>query len=134
MLSDPIADMLTRIRNGYLVNKKQVSLPYSKVKEKIAQVLVKEGYLRKITTEKLKVKNKEHKVLVCQLKYKNDQAAIRKIIRVSKPSLRVYLSKKKLPWVLSGQGIAIISTAQGIMTNNEARKKGIGGEIICKVW
>lgn len=134
MLSDPIADMLTRIRNGYLAHKEQVLVPCSKIKEKIAKVLVKEGYLKKVKSQKLKIKNKEYKTLVCQLKYKNKEPAIKKIIRISKPGLRVYTGRKKLPKVLGGMGLAIISTPEGIMSDSEARKKGIGGEVICKVW
>lgn len=134
MLSDPIADMLTRIRNGYLAHKGQVLIPYSKIKEKIANVLVKEEYLKKVKSQKSKIKNKEYKTLICQLKYKNKEPAIKKIIRISKPGLRVYTGRKKLPKVLGGMGLAIISTPEGIMSDSEARKKGIGGEVICKVW
>jgi len=124
--------MLTRIRNGYLAGKEQVEIPYSKIKEQIAQVLQKEGYLQKVKLEKIAAK--KHKKLVCQLKYQNNKPAISKISRISKPGLRIYAGKDKLPIVLNGLGRAVISTSQGIMTAGQARKKGLGGELICKVW
>jgi len=134
LLTDPIADMLTRIRNASAVFKTEVFVPYSNLKEAIAKILVKEGYLNKIKNEKLKIKNKEYKVLKLGLKYEGKKRAIEKIIRVSKPGLRVYSSYKRLPRPLSGFGMAIISTSQGLMTGRQARKKKLGGEVICKIW
>lgn len=134
MLSDPIADMLSRIRNSYLANQKEVLIPYSKLKEEILKLLIKKGYLKDIKIKEIDHKSKKTKTLVCQLKYEGNNPAITKIIRVSKPSLRVYTSRKKLPRVLGGIGIAVISTSEGILTAKEAKKKGLGGEIICKVW
>lgn len=130
MWSDTIADMLARIRNAYLTNKKAVDVPYSKTKEKIAQVLQDLEYLSSIKVQEEGVKKK----LVIKLKYKDDEAAIRNLERVSKPGCRIYVTHDKLPVVLSGYGQAIVSTSKGIMTANDARKKGIGGELICKVW
>ncbi len=130
MWSDTIADMLARIRNAYLTNKKAVDVPYSKTKKKIAQVLQDLEYLSSIKVQEEGVKKK----LVIKLKYKDDEAAIRNLERVSKPGCRIYVTHDKLPVVLSGYGQAIVSTSRGIMTANEARKKGIGGELICKVW
>ena len=132
MLTDPIADMLTRIRNASAVFKTEVLVPYSNLKEAIAKILVKEGYLNKIKNEKLKIKNREQKVLVLGLKYEGKKRAIEKIIRVSKPGLRAYSSYKRLPRPLSGFGMAIISTSQGLMTGRQARKKKLGGEVIVK--
>lgn len=134
MLSDPIANMLTRIRNGYLAKKSQVVVPHSKVKEAILKVLLEKGYLKKIKNSKLKIKNRECRVLICELEYQDKEPAATKIIRLSKPSLRVYFRKNKLSRALRGRGIIIISTPKGIMTAREARKKGLGGEAICKVW
>ena len=124
--------MLTRIRNGYLADKKQIKIPFSNLKEEIAKVLEKEGYLKKIDVKK--AKDKSYKVLTCYLKYKNNKPSITKIDRVSKPGRREYVTKENLPRVLNGLGIAVVSTSQGVMTGKEARKKGIGGELICQVW
>ena len=130
MLSDPIADMLTRIKNGYLAHKKEVQAPFSKIKAEIARVLVKEGYLALVKkTQQLGKKN-----LILELKYQNGQPSLRKIKRVSKPSLRVYLGTRKLPKAFRGMGISIVSTSFGVMSNKEAKQKKLGGEIICQVW
>lgn len=126
MLFDPIADMLTRIRNAYRAGHKTVQVPYSTFKEKICQVLLKNNYLKDLKKEQNKLK--------ITLKYYKGKPAISKIQKVSKSSLRIYKGKDKLPYVLSGLGMAIVSTSQGVMRGSEARKKGLGGEIICKVW
>ncbi len=126
MLSDPIADMLTVIRNGYSVGKTEIKISYSKLKERLGQVLVTQGYLGKI--------QHRGKELVVALRYKDNQPTITKVIKVSKPGLRVYVNKREIPKVLSGIGACILSTPQGVMTGKEARKKGLGGEIICKIW
>jgi len=131
MLSDPIADMLTRIRNASMVAKKEVVIPYSKLKEMTAKVLVKEGYLKKTENAKLKIKNKENKFLICELRYKKGKPAITKIKRLSRPGVRFYSPFNKLP---RGLGITIVSTSKGLMTNREAKKKKLGGELICRVW
>jgi small subunit ribosomal protein S8 len=130
MWSDTIADMLARIKNAYLVKKTQVSIPYSKSKRNIAEVLKELDYLGSITVEQ----DKGNKELIIELKYKDSEPMIKKLERVSKPGRRVYVTHDKLPVVLSGYGSAIVSTSQGIMTADEARKKGLGGEVICKVW
>jgi len=131
MYSDPIGDMLARIKNAYLAKKKTVEIPYSKMKETIAQILVKHNFMADYQVNK---QDKTKRVLILTLKYDKEEPAISNIKRISKPSCRLYNRKEKLPYVLSGYGIGIVSTSQGIMTANEARKKGLGGEIICKVW
>ncbi len=136
MIIDPIADMLTRIRNALAVRKQDVVLPMSKMKYEIAKILEREGWIYKVEV----IKNKSKKgsnfdELRIVLKYKKSgKPAITCLKRVSKPGLRVYVTKDKLPRVLNNMGIAIISTSAGIMTNKEARKKGIGGEVICEIY
>jgi len=129
MINDPIADFLIRIKNGYLAKKTEVSVPYSKIKENLGKILVEEGYL-----EKLKIKNEKLKIIELTLKYEGKRPALTDVQRVSKPGLRIYVDKTKIPKVLGGLGITIISTPKGLMTDKEARKKGLGGEVICKVW
>ncbi len=136
MIIDPIADMLTRIRNALAVRKQDVVLPMSKMKYEIAKILEKEGWVYKVEV----IKNKSKKgsnfdELRIILKYKKSgKPAITCLKRVSKPGLRVYVTKDKLPKVLNNMGIAIISTSAGIMTNKEARRNGIGGEVICEIY
>jgi len=140
MLSDPIADMLTRIRNASAVFKKEVFIPFSKQKEEIAKILSKEGYLKKFKVSRINAgsssgrQNKKLKNLVVELKYEKGKAVISGIERVSRPGLKVYLSYKRIPQVLSGFGITVISTSKGLMTGKQAKKKRLGGELICKVW
>ena len=135
-VSDPIADMLTRIRNGAMAGHSVVAMPSSKVKEEIARILQEEGYLEGF--EVVDGKADRSKVLRLQLKYIGERRHRRPIItdlqRVSRPGCRVYTSKDEIPWVLSGIGIAILSTPKGIMTGQRARRVGVGGEILCKVW
>lgn len=137
-MTDPIADMLTRIRNASLIGKKEVLLPMSKLKHSIAKILVETHWLGKVEViEKPGVKNhgQVFNELKITLQYKeNGQPAISSIKRVSKPSKRVYVGSKALPRVLNNMGIAIISTPQGIMTNKEAGKKNLGGEVICEIY
>lgn len=131
MTTDPIADMLTRIRNATAVGKPTVSLPYSKIKAAIADILVAQGYLATVSTSK----NGAFTSLDIQLVGdKKTTREIRAIERVSKPGRRVYAGVAEIPRVLSGRGIVIVSTSAGIMTGHEARRKGLGGELICKVW
>lgn len=131
MYTDPIADMLTRIRNAQAVNKEEVLIPFSKLKFEVAKILKHEDYisaLEKDETEKFPQ-------LKIVLKYDNKkQPAIRSIQRVSKPGRRIYVSKDKLPKVLNNLGVAILSTSSGMMTNKEAKRKGLGGEVICEIW
>lgn len=135
---DPIADMLTRIRNAQAVKKATLSMPMSKIKLNVAKILVTEGWITKSEVVKatgLKNKSSQFDELNLTLKYdQNGQGAIRSIKRISKPGLRVYVNKDKLPYVLNNFGIAIISTSQGLMTNKEARKKGFGGEVLCEIY
>lgn len=131
MLSDPIADMLTRIRNGYLAHQRQVEVPYSRVKEAIAKILVEEGFAAGVEASGKKPKDKR---LLIRLKYEAKKPVLTGIKRISKPGVRTYSPADKLPLVQSGFGISIVSTPKGIMTAAEARKKNVGGEVICNVW
>ncbi len=128
-MSDPIADMLTRIRNGQSARKVSVSMPASKAKEAVAKVLQDEGYILGFATDGEGVQ-KELKV---ELKYFDGVPVIEHIQRTSKPGLRIYRGKDELPKVLGGLGVAIVSTSAGVMSDAQARKKGIGGEVICVV-
>lgn len=137
-MTDPIADMLTRIRNAAAVNKAEVVLPASKIKMEIAKILKTEGWISDmeiIKTASAKNKNFSFDELRLVLKYKKSGAsAISSIKRISKPGLRVYAKKDELPKVLNNFGIAILSTPSGLMTNKEARKKGLGGEVLCEIY
>tara|TARA_B100000768_G_C11208992_1_gene345137 strand:- start:327 stop:722 length:396 start_codon:yes stop_codon:yes gene_type:complete len=128
-MHDPIADMLTRIRNGQMRNKVSVSMPASKVKQSIAAVLKDEGYI-----EAYKIDVNEGKPLLnIELKYYAGQPVIEKIQRISKPGLRIYKSRDNLPKVMNGLGVAILTTSKGVMTDIKARAAGIGGEVLCYV-
>ncbi len=135
-VSDPIADMLTRIRNAVMVGHELIAMPASKMKIAIAQILKEEGFISDY--EVVEGKSPAHKTLRIQLKYvgerRNRRSVITGLERVSRSGRRVYIGKKNIPWVLSGMGIAILSTPKGMMTGQRARKLGIGGEIICKIW
>ncbi|MEA3463551.1 MAG: 30S ribosomal protein S8 [Patescibacteria group bacterium] len=136
-MTDPIADMLTRIRNALAVGKEGIVLPMSKVKYNIAEILQQEGWVAKVEVAKTKSKKNSNAIfdeLKIALKYKNNKPAITSLKRISKPGRRVYVNKDKLPRVLNNLGIAIISTPQGVMTNKQARKKGVGGEVICEIY
>ena len=128
-MSDPIADMLTRIRNAQLSEKSIVAMPASKLKQAIAQVLKDEGYIEHFTVRELDAKP----VLDIRLKYYAGRPVIEKIERVSRPGLRIYKPNKNLPNVMNGLGVAIISTSKGVMTERKARASGIGGEVLCVV-
>jgi small subunit ribosomal protein S8 len=129
MMTDPIADMLTRIRNASLINKKEVTLPYSKIKFGIANILVKHGYL-----EKAEEKKDVHPYILLTLKFHSGTPAITSIKRISKPGHRKYVKRDDIDRVLSGFGVAILSTPKGLLTNDEARKEQVGGELICEVY
>ena len=129
MMTDPIADMLTRIRNASMINKKEVCVPYSKIKMNLANVLVKSGYL--VSAEEKKI---GHPFIVIKLKYNNKQPAIQHLKRISKPGRRVYIKNGDIKEILNGFGISILSTPGGLMTNQEAKKQKAGGEIICEVY
>jgi small subunit ribosomal protein S8 len=128
-MSDPIADMLTRIRNGQSARKVSVSMPASKAKEAVAKVLQDEGYVAGFVTEGEGAEAQ----LTIELKYFNGAPVIETIKRTSKPGLRIYRGKDSLPKVLGGLGVAIVSTSAGVMSDRQARAKGIGGEVICVV-
>ncbi|MDI3523300.1 30S ribosomal protein S8 [Kosmotoga sp.] len=134
MWSDPIADMLTRIRNANAAFKESVDLPASNMKRAILEILKKEGYIEDYKY----IEDGKQGILKVFLKYKGDrrnrQRVISGIVRVSKPGRRIYVSKDELPKVKSGMGIAVISTSKGVITDKEARKKNVGGEVICYVW
>ncbi len=128
-MTDPIADMLTRIRNASAINMPEVVIPFSKIKFEVAKILAEEGYIK----EANKIEDNYGQIVV-KLKYENDQPAITSIKRVSKVGRRLYVGKDKLPNILNNLGIAIITTSQGIMTNKKAKKLGLGGEVICEVY
>ncbi len=130
MFSDPISDMLTRIRNAALAKKAEAVLPYSKFKKALADVLVREGFIGGV-----KELVGEHKMMEVKLKYsEGGDSVISGIKRISKPGQRIYLPCEKIPRTNSGLGITVISTSQGLITDREARKQKVGGEIICQVW
>jgi small subunit ribosomal protein S8 len=131
MISDPIADMLARINNGLLARQKQVVMPGSKVKVAVARILKEEGFIRDFEVTK-DVPQAQLRVV---LKYDRDRKSIvTGIQRISRPGRRVYVQHTRIPWVLSGLGISIMSTPQGIMTGQKARRQGLGGEVLCYVW
>lgn len=131
MMTDPIADMLTRIRNGNNAKHEIVDVPASNMKKKIAQILVDEGYIKGFDV----IDDGKQGIIRIQIKYgKNNERVISGIKRISKPGLRVYVNKDEIPKVLGGLGIAILSTSRGILTDKQAREKGVGGEVICYVW
>ena len=132
-MTDPIADMLTRLRNGNVAYHDEVRMPSSKLKEALAAVLQREGYVAGWRSEE--DPSRPGKVLTVQMKYTPERArSIAGIQRVSKPGLRVYTQADKLPRVLGGLGVAVLSTSQGLMTDREARERRVGGEILCYVW
>ena len=130
-VNDPIADMLTRIRNGLMVRKPFVLVPSSKIKVAIAQILLEEGFVQgyEVTNERPQPN------IRVWLKYDDKRKpVVGGLRRVSSPGRRVYKGKRELPWVLSGLGVAIVSTPKGVMTGREARRQGVGGEVLCEVW
>ncbi len=128
--TDPIADMLTRIRNGLLVNKQEVSVPHSKLKQSVAELLKENHYLSGVKI----VDEDNRKNLSLSLKATDANSTITEIKRLSSPGRRSYVSAKEIPRVKQGRGIVIISTSQGIMTGTEARRQNVGGELICEVY
>ena len=130
-ITDPIADMLTRIRNANSAKFKTVDVPASKMKLSIAEVLFEEGYIKSFE----EIKNDNQGIIRINLKYdENGCKVIDGLKRISKPGLRIYASKEELPQVLNGLGIALISTSKGIMTDKKARELGIGGEVLAYIW
>lgn len=130
ILTDPIADMLTRIRNANMVKHETVDIPVSIMKKRLAQILLDEGFIKSFEI----VEDGKQGMIRVSLKYSDKDRVITGLKRISKPGLRVYADKKDVPRVLGGLGIAIISTSQGVVTDSVARKLGIGGEVICYVW
>ena len=130
MVTDPIADMLTRVRNANQMRYKEVEVPASKMKNEIARILKSEGF---IVDYKVK-KNNIQDILVLSLKYVDKERVITGLKRISKPGLRVYVKAEEVPSVLNGLGIAIISTSKGVMTDKEARKNSLGGEVLAYIW
>ncbi len=133
--SDPIADMLARLRNALMVRHATVSMPSSKIKVAIAKILKEEGYINdyRVTSDE-----KSFQTLVMNLKYvgdtKHQRAVITEMKRVSKPGRRIYTSVQDIPWVRSGMGIAVLSTPKGVITGQQARRLNVGGEVLCYVW
>jgi small subunit ribosomal protein S8 len=136
IVTDPISDMLTRIRNALMAGHPSVAMPSSKMKASIAKILKDEGFIGDY--EVVEGDKPEQKVLRVRLKYvgerRNRCSVITGMERISRPGRRVYSGKHEIPWVLSGLGIAIISTPKGVMTGQRARQSGVGGEVLCKVW
>ena len=133
-VTDPIADMLTRVRNALMVGHVMVAIPSSTIKVAIARILKDEGYVEDFFV----TDDKPQPVLRVRLKYAGDRRNRKPVIggleRVSKPGRRVYAGKKEIPWVLSGMGIAILTTPKGVITGRQARRLGVGGEVICYIW
>jgi len=135
-VNDPISDMLTRIRNGVMAEHTNIAIPSSKVKIEIAKILKEEGFI-----DSFKVVDGDrpgHKVLRLRLRYLGGRRQRKPVItgmeRISKPGRRIYAKRNEIPWVLSGMGIAILSTPKGVMTGKRARNLGVGGEVLCKIW
>ena len=135
-VTDPIADMLTRIRNSVTIGQPSVAMPHSKVKAEIAKILKEEGFLEGFEVADGEIPGQQ--VLRVKIKYVGERRertpVMTGIVRVSRPGRRVYTKKQDIPWVLAGMGVAILSTPKGIMTGQRARQLGVGGEILCKVW
>jgi small subunit ribosomal protein S8 len=135
-INDPISDMLTRVRNAVMAGQAQVALPSSKIKAEIAKILKDEGFLDSFDV--VEGETPPFKILRLKIKYVGERRERRPVLsgieRVSSPGRRVYTRKTEIPWVLSGLGVAIVSTPKGVMTGARARQLGVGGEILCKVW
>jgi len=128
-MSDPVADMLTRIRNAHMVDKKEVNIPASNLKSAIASVMQQEGYIESFSVNG----EAAAKTLTIKLKYYDDKPVIDSLQRISKPSLRVYVKSTEMPSVMNGLGIVIVSTPMGVMTGQNAAAKNVGGEVLCSV-
>jgi small subunit ribosomal protein S8 len=130
VMTDPIADMLTRIRNANQMKHEKVDIPASKLKKEVLELLKKEGYIVSVQV----VNNKPQDILRVTLKYMQNERVVKGLKRISKPGLRVYAKNNEIPKVLNGLGIAVISTSQGVMTDRDARKLKVGGEILAYIW
>lgn len=130
-MTDPLADMLTRIRNANMGNHSKVDIPASRMKMSLAKILKNEGYIKNYKL----IKEQGHRIIRIYLKYDEAyQGVIRGLKRLSKPGRRVYVKNKDIPYVLNGMGIAVLSTSNGILTDREARKQNVGGELLCSIW
>jgi len=130
-MTDPIADMFARIRNGSKAKFEKVDIPSSKMKREIAKILKEEGFIKNF---KIVTNDQQHEMIRVFLKYDANRKEVIHLRRVSKPGRRVYVGKEKIPSVMSGLGFSILSTSKGILTDNSARKADIGGEVLCHVW
>jgi small subunit ribosomal protein S8 len=130
MVNDPIGDLLIQIKNASLAGKAAIELPYSRIKMSLCRILANEGYIREATKKGAESNAK----IGIVLKYNNKMPVITNLKRISKPGLRWYVNKHAIPSVVGGTGIAILSTPQGLMTGRDARKKGVGGELLCTIW
>ncbi len=130
MTTDPIADIIIRIKNAHMAHHQSLEVPYSKMKRAIADILVEEGYITSVTIREAKPFN----YLVIELKYIGKLPAINNVKRLSKPGRRLYSPVNKIPKTLGGYGVTILSTSKGVMTDNKARKANLGGELLCQVW
>ena len=129
-MTDPISDMLTRIRNAQAVKHQTVIVPFSKLKFSLAKILEKQGVIGKVTSQGRKIR----KAIEIELKYNQDGPIAKTLKRISKPGRRIYIKRNELHPIRQGYGLIVISTPQGLMTNEQAKKKGLGGEVICEVW
>lgn len=138
MVDTSFSDMLIRIKNAYLARQKTVEIPYSKIKDNLAKILLEEGYVSKIEIKKSKSSQKkkaiEVKILKVDLKYESKKPAVEGIKVISKSSIRVYVKKGNIPRILGGRGLVVLSTTKGLMSGHEAQKKGLGGEVVGEVW
>ena len=136
MINDPIADMLTRIRNAQMAGHADVAMPSSNIKKEIARILKEEGFIEDFSVNE--GEKPSQTTLQIKIKYAGERRSRKPVItgieRVSRPGRRVYTRHDEIPWVLSGMGISILSTPKGVMTGQRARQEGVGGEILCKVW
>lgn len=130
MMTDPIADMLTRIRNGNMKKHESVEVPASNMKKSLAQILLDEGYIKGFNV----VEDNKQGMITIDLKYMDDQRVISGLKRISKPGRRVYVRANEVPRVLDGLGIAVLSTSHGVLTDKQAREEGVGGEVLCYIW
>jgi small subunit ribosomal protein S8 len=130
MVNDPIGDMITQIRNASMAGNHEITLPYSRMKHHVAEIIMSEGYLDSV--EKIGEQPKLNLRIV--LKYQNNKSVITGLKRKSKPGMRIYIDKRSIPKVIGGLGVAILSTSSGIMTGKQARITGVGGELLCEIW
>jgi small subunit ribosomal protein S8 len=130
MVNDPIGDLLIQIKNASMASKRAIDVPYSKLKDAVAIILQKEGYVGSVT----RVGEVPNAMLHIEIKYNETEPVITGVKRISKPGLRLYVTKREIPVVVGGMGTSIISTPQGVMTGKEAKKRGIGGEVMCTIW